>query len=55
MSLMVSACHNEETTGIKEDGLAAERDIDDAKFKYRERSVKATHLLSVSLPERSAA
>lgn len=53
MSLMLCVRHDEEAAGIKEDGLAAERDIDDAKFKHRERSVKAAPLLNVSLPKRS--
>lgn len=38
--------HDEEAAEIKEDGLAAESEIDDAKFKHRERSVKAAYLLS---------
>lgn len=52
MSLVVCACSDEEAAEIKEDGLTAERDIDDAKFKHRERSVKVACLLSVSQPKR---
>lgn len=53
ISLIMYTRHDEEAAEIKEDGLAVERGIDDAKFKHRERSVKATYLLSVSLPKRS--
>lgn len=42
ISLIVYLRHDEEAAEIKEDGLAVEREIDDAKFKHRERSVKAT-------------
>lgn len=45
--------HDEEAAEIKEASLAAERGTDDAKFKRRERSVKAAYLLSVPLPKRS--
>lgn len=53
ISLIVYPGREEEAAEIKEDSLAAEREIDGAKFKRRERSVKAAYLRSVSLPERS--
>lgn len=52
VSLTVSIRHDEDAAEIKTAGLAAERGIDDAKFKHRERSVKAAYLLSVSLLEK---
>ena len=44
---------DEEAAEIKGDGPAAERETDGARFKPRERSVKAVSLRSVSLLEGS--
>lgn len=41
ISLIVSMCPDEEAAEIKEEGLAVEREIDDAKFKHRQRSVES--------------
>ena len=45
---VLCACPDEEDAEIKEDSFTAKRDIDNAKFKHREGSVKAACPLSVS-------
>lgn len=49
---VLRARSDEEAAEIKEDSFTAERDIDNAKFKHRERSVKAARPLSMSQPKR---
>lgn len=53
--LSVCPHHDEEVASIRADGLAVEREPDNAKFKHRERSVKTACLLNMSMPKRSAA